>query len=228
MTSNEEEMNAFLKAYEAAFYERNRDTQRHFNYDGIVSNQHWNTAPKKILFLLKETNKANQDLREAIVRTSKQAKTKTRTGWHKSSVLRTVGRWAHGLMHYSGGIPDYNEAKKEQFQAPLSIAYVNLRKSAGGPKTNAKDLAKDVRLYADFIKQQISLIQPEIVVLCGTYRVTKHILYPDMKNISERIHELGDMKLINAHHPAQRNLTDIQLYEQVLSCYHKYASGVAS
>jgi len=38
----------------------------HFNRDGVVSYEHWTKADLKVLFVLKEINKAKQDVVKAI------------------------------------------------------------------------------------------------------------------------------------------------------------------
>ncbi|MCP8687156.1 hypothetical protein [Marinobacterium sedimentorum] len=214
-----EGMTDLMDAWRKQFEANNRDKPRPFNLDGVVSEEHWEMAPRKVLFVLKETNsRRQQDIREAILRSSQK-----KTGWHKGKVLRRVGRWAYGLTHYDGEIPDFTQAKKSQFQAPLSIAYLNLRKTSGGARTNAKALERDVRVYAEYTRQQIELINPEIVVLCGTYNVVKKELYPELKKVSARVHSLNERIFINVFHPAQRTLKARDLYDQVLVNYHCYA-----
>lgn len=191
----------------------------HFNYDGIVDDVKWEKAPKKILFILKETNSAKQDLREAIQRSSEQ-----KTGWHKGKVLRRVGRWANGLLNYDGDIPSFSDSKSNQFSAPLDIAYINLKKSCGGARTKEKDFHKHVHKYSNFIKQQIQIISPDIIVMCGTYKYLKKYIFSEteMVKVSERVHSINNQFVgINAWHPAARKKAE-EMYNQVVKSFHNY------
>ncbi len=193
----------------------------HFNPDGIVNKTMWNKSSKKILFILKETNGAEQDLTEAIQRSSEQ-----KTGWHKGKVLRRVGRWAYGLEHFNGDIPSFEEAKSYQFKAPVNTAYINLKKSSGGARTNEKLFHSHVEKYADLIKQQIELINPDIIVMGGTYKYLKKYVFPDeqMVKVSERVHTVNNTRIaINAWHPAAIKKAQV-MYVQVLGSYEKYYS----
>lgn len=89
-------LDTLLDAWEKTF-----DSDVYFNRDGIISNEHWMDANVKILFVLKETNKAKQNLTTAIQIALRSEK----SGWWKGKVLRRVGRWAYGLAKYTGEVP---------------------------------------------------------------------------------------------------------------------------
>lgn len=191
--------------------------KHHFNRDGIISPDHWNTANVKVLFVLKETNKAKQNVVDAINR----ALVTKSSGWWKGKVLRRVGRWAYGLISYSGEVPSFKDAKTNSIEATWSIAYINMRKTAGGARTNKKSFDTHVKEYAPYIKRQIELLAPDIVVLGGTYKPVKKHVFPELEHICKRIHRQGDMIFINAYHPAAITKS-AGLYYQVLDCYHNY------
>ena len=97
----------------------------HFNRDGIISEEDWNECDVKVLFVLKETNKAKQNIVSAINR----ALITKKSGWWKGKVLRRVGRWAYGLQNYNGEVPPLKEAKLNCKKAIKNIAYINIRKN---------------------------------------------------------------------------------------------------
>ncbi len=188
--------------------------------DGVISYENWEKADLKILFVLKETNKANQNVVEAI----KRALVTTSSGWWRGKVLSRVGRWAFGLANYTGDVPSFNDAKVNGKEAIWSIAYINMRKTAGGASTNKKSFNTHVKEYAPFIRRQIELIKPDVVVLGGTYKPLKAHVFPELDHICKRIHKHDDMIFINVHHPAARaNASDI--YHQLMDSYHNYKSG---
>ncbi|RLA79556.1 MAG: hypothetical protein DRG78_12750 [Epsilonproteobacteria bacterium] len=198
-------------------WENNFSNDNHFNRDGIISKQHWDNTDIKVLFVLKETNKAKQNIITAI----SNALVNSSSGWWKGKVLRRIGRLAYGLINYTGDIPSFEEAKKHGKSATLNIAYINMRKTSGGARTNEKSFNKHVEEYAPYIKKQIELISPDIVVLGGTYKQLKKFVYPELTRICERIHKHNEMIFINAFHPASRTSAK-GLYEQVLNSYDSY------
>lgn len=204
-----------------AWGERFSSEKLHFNQDGVISPEHWERANVKVLFVLKETNKAEQNIVSAINNALKNDS----SGWWKGKVLRRVGRWAYGLINYAGEIPSFKDAKSCGKVAPFSIAYINLRKTAGGASTNTKHFDSHVEKYAPYIKRQIELIKPETVVLCGTFKPVKNHIFQRLEHVSKRIHKHNDIVFINAHHPAARTNPE-DLYHQVLDSYHVYKSTV--
>lgn len=210
-------LDTLLDAWEKTF-----DSDLYFNRDGIISNEHWMDANVKILFVLKETNKAKQNLTTAIQIALRSEK----SGWWKGKVLRRVGRWAYGLAKYTGEVPSFENAKACGKEATWGVAYINMRKTAGGARTEAKSFDIHVKKYAPYIRRQIELIKPDIVVLGGTFRYLKRHVFPEMRHICTRIHKQGDMIFINAFHPAAV-VDACHIYNQVLSSYHNYKINYA-
>ncbi|MDE3272517.1 hypothetical protein [Pseudoalteromonas sp. G4] len=189
----------------------------HFNIDGIISVDDWEKCDVKVLFVLKETNKAKQNIVSAINR----ALTTKKSGWWKGKVLRRVGRWAYGLQNYNGEVPAIRDAKLNLKAAIKSIAYINIRKTAGGARTNKKSFDAHAAEFAPYVRRQIELIKPDIIVLGGTYKQIKKYVFPELSKVSERVHKHEDMLFINAFHPAAVKQASI-LYQQVVGNYHNY------
>lgn len=189
----------------------------HFNHDGVISKENWDSSGTKVLFVLKETNKAKQNVVTAIHRAIEVKK----SGWWRGKVLRRVGRWAYGLQNYDGVVPPLKDAKLNEKNAIKSIAYINIRKTSGGVRTNKKPFDAHASEFAPFIRKQVELIKPDVVVLCGTYNQVKRYVFPELKKVSERVHVNEDVVFINAFHPAARK-TSAMLYHQVLDNYHAY------
>jgi hypothetical protein len=189
----------------------------HFNRDGVISKESWDDSSTKVLFVLKETNEANQNLVTAINRAIEVKK----SGWWRGKVLRRVGRWGYGLQNYNGVVPSLKDAKLHEKSAVKSIAYINIRKTSGRARTNKKTFDAHASEFAPFVRRQIELIQPDIVVLCGTYNQVKRYVFPEIEKVSERVHVHEGIVFINAFHPAARKKS-LMLYHQVLDNYHAY------
>lgn len=194
----------------------------HFNRDGIISNEHWIKSEVKILFVLKETNKAKQNVVTAIT----NALSSKKSGWWRGKVLRRVGRWAYGLASYSGEVPSFDNAKAFGTEATWGVAYMNMRKTAGGARTKKKLFDSHVRNYAPYIRRQIELIEPDVVVLGGTFNSVKKHIFPQMEHVCKRIHKHQDIIFINAFHPAAV-VRSSDIYHQVLDSYHNYRANYA-
>mgnify|MGYP000748957396 CR=1 FL=1 len=198
-------------------WEKNFPESRHFNKDGIISEENWEECDVKVLFILKETNKAKQNIVCAINRALQTKK----SGWWKGKVLRRVGRWAYGLQNCNGEVPVFKEAKLNVKEAIKNIAYINIRKTYGGASTNKKSFDAHAVEFAPYIRRQVELINPDIVVLCGTYKQVKNYIFPELFKVSERVHKHENMLFINAFHPAARKKASM-LYHQVVGNYHAY------
>lgn len=171
----------------------------------------------KVLFILKETNKAKQNVVDAI----RRALVTKSSGWWRGKVLRRVGIWAYGLINYSGEVPNFKDAKSYGKDATWNIAYVNMRKTAGGARTNKKSFNAHVKEYAPYIRRQIELIKPDIIVLGGTFKVVKNHIFPELEHVCKRIHRHEDIIFIDTYHPAAITKSE-GLYYQVLDSYHNY------
>ncbi|WP_305909457.1 hypothetical protein Q9L42_005370 [Methylomarinum sp. Ch1-1] len=189
----------------------------HFNHDGVISKENWDISGKRVLFVLKETNKAKQNVVTAINRAIDVKK----SGWWKGKVLRRVGRWAYGIQNYDGVVPPLKDAKLNEKNAIKNIAYINIRKTSGSATTNKKAFDTHASEFAPFVRRQVELIKPDVVVLCGTYSQVKRYIFPEIKKVSERVHVHEGVVFINAFHPAARKKSAI-LYHQVLDNYHAY------
>lgn len=109
--------------------------------------------------------------------------------------------------------------------AVLACAHINIKKSSGGARTTKK-VEDHAAKYAEFLKRQVSIIDPEIVVCGGTYAMLKKHVYPSMSRVSSRIHEFDKRIFINAFHPGCRTGRE-DLYNQVLLSFHQYMDSTS-
>lgn len=192
----------------------------HFVEDGIVCKENWRTAKRKVLFLLKEPNgykgehgPLNDLLRKAAAPNS------TSKMWNRPT-FHNVGRLAYGLLNYSSEVPDYDEASRARKNAVLGCAYINIKKSSGGARATKK-VEVHAAKYANFLKRQVTIIEPDIVVCGGTYKMLKEHVYPEMSSVSSRIYKFENRIFIDAFHPGCRETRKV-VYDQVLSSFHQY------
>ena len=76
----------------------------HFVEDGIVCEQSWEEADRKVLFILKETNAHQGNISKLInraVNTNPKSKLWQRPTFHN------IGRWSYGLTKFANQAPCY-------------------------------------------------------------------------------------------------------------------------
>ncbi|CAN7774635.1 hypothetical protein LJR290_007720 [Variovorax sp. LjRoot290] len=195
----------------------------HFVGDGIVLEEAWRASKRRILFVLKETNgyEGEKGPMDKLLRDAAKPGSTSKL-WDRPT-FHNLGRWAHGLLTYTGEVPGYEEAHRARRSAMLACAFINLKKSSGG-RTATEEVGVHAGRYAEQLRRQVEIIQPEIVVLGGTYPMVKEHVFPGLEKVSSRVHKLGDRIFINAFHPACTK-DRREGYHQVVLSYHQYMIG---
>lgn len=128
--------------------------------DGVIDEQFYNGSSIKVLYILKEVNGGtNWDLRGHL------------KGGGRASTFNNIARWQFGIENIDKEISwdkiNYisQEFRKDQFK---NIAVVNIKKEPGG----ASAISKQIWTYSwddrEFLKKQIAIYKPDIIVCCGT------------------------------------------------------------
>ncbi len=180
-----------------------------FSKDGIIKEEKWNEAVRKILFILKETNDYPDDLRKYV----------------DEKPWKVLGYWSYGLQNVSKDIiPDFSEAWKNCEDYCRMIGILNLKKSPGGASADPQkiqDIAEDDK---ENIIEEIKIISPEIIVCGGTFDICKAIFH-DVKEFGDRIYrfnKISESVWIDHVHPSQRNIRGDMMYYSLMVYYQKY------
>lgn len=195
----------------------------HFVEDGIISESDWDAAGTKVLFILKETNDYEGNLSN-LINTAVTIKPKSKL-WARPT-FHNVGRWAYGLLHNSDTAPPYNDSHKKRKESLLSCSFINLKKTSGG-RTATKSVSEFANKYSVFLRRQIELIGPDVIVFGGTYKIAKDNVLPELEKVSHRVHKYNNIVCINANHPACTKKRK-DMYDQVLVNYNNYLSSLKS
>ena len=177
-----------------------------FSEDGIIDEKQWNNSSKKVLVVLKETNDYSNDLRALI-----------RDHWKgtKNYLWQNVGRWAYGIQKTTKTfIPGRSDADAHRNEALLSSAVINLKKTKGGSNSDMNEVRKYAIEDANFIREEIDLINPEVIICGYTFGIVKEILEinsPSLNN-EHRIFSFNNRKFINYWHPAAYYPADMSYY----------------
>jgi len=188
-----------------------------FKKDGIIDPNRWENTTPKVLFVLKESYDGPKDLRKEILE----------TGCAKWKIWWTVAYWCYAC-HYvaqSGTLPQFPAANpaacNEASDLFLSSAIINIKKSNGQHPSSNDDLEHYVNEDADLIRQQIEIINPNILISGNVWWAQK--LWPDARQVYDLVWRTGDRLLVNFWHPAHR--LDNELFYYTLGCVLMNATG---
>lgn len=180
-----------------------------FIQDGIVNAEQYLASEIRLLFLLKEVNGGSDwDLRDFL-----------RNGGRKQT-WENIARWTLGIRDFRHDLPweRLHEISEEQRKDILqSICAVNVKKTAGSHTANEKMVSNAALRDSDFLKRQIELYAPDMVICCGTEKNYWHDVMkitPAWKMTVRGIwyfHEPNGRIVISYAHPEAR-VKDCLLY----------------
>lgn len=177
-----------------------------FVKDGIINEALFESTSQKILFITKEPNDPKQegtDFRE----------------WWKKEVFYgfsyRIAEWAFGILN---NFPPYDEIWPKQngkyddskgLEAIQSIAFMNIKKSGGVGIANNVTIGDHIEKYKDLIKKQISIIDPDIIVLGLSWTAKSKLIFPGIKWIKSGygipVAKYDTYTVIDFYHPSARN-----------------------
>ncbi len=181
-----------------------------FAKDGIIDETAWNDAPRKVLFLLKDTNACPQDFR-AVVR---------------GNPWKVVGHWAYGIQNVEQHhIPSFAEAEGSFEAACAASAIVNLKKQPGTSSSNLLEVEAAARADLCLIREELAIIEPEVIVCGGTFRIVKKV-FPEFQSIEPsdpdgKCYVVDETVWIDYCHPSARYRHDM-MYYTLTAFYRNY------
>lgn len=196
---------SYLMAYIEAFADA--DPPHRINEFGIIDVERYD-ADKGILFLAKETNGwSNEDyINGVLFRGWLEGIIKNGLSGHVKRhpiMWYNIGRWASYLNDQTQSIAALANEKAEVISAIGTVAFTNMNKVRGMAQAQ-KEYWK--LAYTDItgslLREELAILQPKIIVCCGTYYEFKHHI-PDYKGI-----------LIDMPHPGARTST-LEMLEQL-------------
>lgn len=145
----------------------------HFVDGGIVDEERYEKCETKILYLLKEVNDPIQEKDWSLVNFIRSQIVTSK--FYRS--IGILGLWNFGLQQ---GFPSYmsimKDKEKSMAEGLSDIAITNLKKTGGGGSSNMADIMVHAKYTKELWVKEIELINPDIVVCCGTFSVVKEVL----------------------------------------------------
>lgn len=143
-----------------------------FVKDGVVNEEQWNSAPIKVLYLLKEVNGGDREWDER----DYLEKYNIEPNYIKthSPTISVLTQWQYGI--FKGNKRRWDDVEKEallpEIQSKLlsQICLVNLKKTAGGSVVdwNKFDAYFSKEINRENLRKQLKLYSPDIVICGGT------------------------------------------------------------
>lgn len=129
-----------------------------FMADGLFDERKWKKQSVKILYVLKEANweNGNRDLCEYLL------SEKSPTYW---KTWNNIVRWTQAIQ--CGGEYQREITKADKTKWLKKIAILNIKKVGGGARANNEQIREYGQRDAVYIKRQIELYQPDIIICCG-------------------------------------------------------------
>ncbi len=190
-----EKINALFHRWQEEFPEY----QGKFNKDGINNEEVFNNQKLKLLFLAKEPNDPEQgggDFRD---------------WWAeevKYSFSHRICEWAFGLLNGFPPVETLSYDNKERVQIMSAIAFMNLKKSGGSANADHDVIREVVTRESHLILEEISIIDPHIIV--GGLGNTEFwsLLFPDIQFANSgfdiNVAKYGSYRIIDYYHPSYR------------------------
>ena len=198
-----------------------KDSAAFFVTDGIVSEEHWEEAPVRVLYLLKEVNGADAewDERDYLANYNDE-----------DSYIRTHSPTIDVLIKWQFGIADAGKSswldvekqlQNKNLQSVLlkQICLVNIKKTAGGGVVDWDQFDAYFANTANqtFLNQQLSLYKPHIVSCGGTawhLCKIKGLSYNEWQQTSRgvRYYRETDVTYIEFCHPNNRGPKNMIYY----------------
>ena len=190
---------------------------QHFIADGVVNEEEWKAAPRKIVFLLKETNSEDYEWDERDYLQNYPLADANNT-------VRYLSQWIPGIL-VAGESPSWNwvyaitQSRLTQTDLLRKICWVNVKKSPGGStvEQNAFNTYWRQQENQQFLRQQLDLYAPDIIVCCGTswnyieaYRDCN--LQPLLNEDGIEYYFHGQRLVINFYHPLATTYTKENFY----------------
>jgi hypothetical protein len=203
-----------------------------FTYDGGKGkypgdeDELWEKCHKRILFLLKDSNNnPDCDTREFYPGSNGTI------GIH----YKNIAFWYYGLLSFteSTDAPDFADIDFWEDVYPVfdqgAIAIVNCKKQSGGASISADILSEHINIYADFIRREIEILNPDIIVCGGGSSSIKNLvaenIYADLEKINNWIYydRKNNKVVIDSYRPSHRYSTE-EVYSDMMSAYKEFLS----
>lgn len=187
--------------------------------DGIIDYLTYEKHSPKLLWILKEANSTGEpdsyDLRKAIRDDLKQPYG-MQSGW--GNTFNSILYVTQGILEGTtwDDIP-YAKDQPDSIDILKRIAYINVKKTGGGATASDNVLNTYYTKYKEELKEQIALLEPDIIIYGATYWLFKNDLQVPMKSYGTCAAGIKDgVKHLWTYHPGARQ-NQLQYFTDIMT-----------
>lgn len=205
--------------------------------------EQWNISSRKILFISKDPNEVDNpyDMRGPDLTQNPDGTLSFGCRFNNNLLRITAGLQTISESFYEPYDSINNIQKLHDIWQQAATARINVKKHSGGNRISNFELEKWIKEYQPFILEQISLLDPHIIVCCGGSGIIKEFV------VSEYLKENDSMKLkspednwiyyspkykkwvIDSYHlNPHGNISDYNLYNNIMSFFQKSLIRITS
>jgi len=202
---------------------------KHWSRHPGNEDEQWDTASKRILFLLKDPNKNPEaDMRQWVSRQNSKI--------IRNRFFKTIALLLFGLdsIQKNGDFVCFKDAnipeKVSLAYDTIPFAIVNCKKESGGGKISNNVLLNYVSKYGNYLKNQIEILNPNIIICGGgggaILKIVMETIYPDFKfqNINDWVYYNKDnnITLIDSWHPSNFTISYEEFYTDMMEAFQEH------
>lgn len=214
-----------------------------FIVDRIINETNFRRSKEQILWILKEPNSDENHWSYQGYLSKKEIERKKgkEKDTLKYSIFKKILYTSYGILHSDKwqSVEDYwhipEITEEEVYSVGESIALINLKKKGGGGSSNKKDIESSYNELKNILLNQISLINPTVIIFGNTKLFFNNDLKEIGWDISNEIktyasnetnntacYDLGNKLVIDAYHPAWWILSNFVYCSEIIDGYYKW------
>ena len=185
-------------------------------YDGVINVAGYNAAKYKILWVLKEPNDVDSSSWSLLDFMGEKENLTAYPKWRKTYKLVIKGSYAilNELTE-----PDTLPNEESSTDVLRQIAYINISKVGGPPKSYYKDILEYYEKNRPLLLRQIHAIAPDIIINASRVDIGKDLGACDWQQVGKFCtSKISGGRLIDVYHPASRSITHHEYLATLLKC----------
>ena len=189
-------------------WHRSYDDCDGFIFDGATDPELWLNGKERILCFLKEAHGGGIWNHADAIRDCGGL---LRVGWPANQATHyRILEWLYAITSSLGEKPldvesDRSSGYPEGKAIMLRSSWINIKKAKGISSSSAHNLRGVVEKDLLFLKRQLELLSPRLILCCGTFSLMCDLLFPSHEKIPGTTcsYKSGDLVVIDYRHPAR-------------------------